>query len=195
MGTSHSKKKQIRFVIMVGLDGAGKTMSLYNLKLGDSTVAILPTIGFNIEEIHHNKSKYIVWDVGGQCKYRRLWRSYFDKVDGIVFVVDSTDAARFPLARKELDTLLVDKELAGVTLLVLANKQDVPNAVPPYEVAYHLGLFSICNRLWYVQGSSALSGDGLNEGLTFLQTSFPKDKKKSKLTGRLPRRRSSTLIP
>ena len=40
-------KKQCK-VLMLGLDGAGKTTVLYSLKLGDVLMTI-PTIGFNVE--------------------------------------------------------------------------------------------------------------------------------------------------
>ena len=36
-------------ILMVGLDGAGKTTILYRLKLGE-TITPIPTIGFNVEE-------------------------------------------------------------------------------------------------------------------------------------------------
>ena len=35
-------------ILMVGLDAAGKTTILYNLKLGE-IVTTIPTIGFNVE--------------------------------------------------------------------------------------------------------------------------------------------------
>ena len=49
---------------MLGLDAAGKTTILYKLKLGE-VVSSVPTIGFNVETVQFNKSKFNVWDVGG----------------------------------------------------------------------------------------------------------------------------------
>lgn len=40
-------KKQCK-IVMLGLDGAGKTTILYSLKLGE-VVSTIPTIGFNVE--------------------------------------------------------------------------------------------------------------------------------------------------
>jgi len=40
------------------------------------------------------------WDVGGQAT--KLWKHYFDSVDGMVFVIDSTDAGRLAKAKSEL---------------------------------------------------------------------------------------------
>lgn len=39
---------------MVGLDAAGKTTILYNLKLGEM-VDTIPTIGFNVESIKYEQ--------------------------------------------------------------------------------------------------------------------------------------------
>lgn len=52
-------------VVMLGLDGAGKTTILYSLKLGEVLMTI-PTIGFNVEQLNYKTINFIVWDVGGQ---------------------------------------------------------------------------------------------------------------------------------
>ena len=65
-------KKEVR-ILMLGLDGAGKTTILYKLKLGDN-ITTIPTIGFNVETLEYKNINFTVWDVGGQDKIRRLWR-------------------------------------------------------------------------------------------------------------------------
>lgn len=41
---------------------------------------------------------------------RKLWRDYFASgVDGVVFIVDAVDRARFPEAKKELDVRALHK--------------------------------------------------------------------------------------
>lgn len=41
-------------------------------------------------------------------KARKLWREYFATgVDGVVFIVDAVDRARFPEAKKELDVRII----------------------------------------------------------------------------------------
>jgi GTPase SAR1 family protein len=37
-------------VLMLGLDGAGKTTILYRMKMGD-IIHTIPTIGFNVEQL------------------------------------------------------------------------------------------------------------------------------------------------
>ncbi len=53
-------------------------------------------------------------------------------------------------------------------VLVLANKQDLPQAMTVAEVSDKLQLKEIKDKAWYIQSCSAVSGDGLSEGLDWL---------------------------
>jgi small GTP-binding protein len=159
--------KQERRILMVGLDAAGKTTVLYKLKLGE-LVTTIPTIGFNVETVQYKNIHFTVWDVGGQDKIRPLWRHYYQNTHGVIFVVDSNDRERISEASEELQKMLREDELREAAVLVLANKQDLPNAMSVAEVTDKLGLHSMRNRKWYIQATCATSGDGLYEGLDWL---------------------------
>ena len=111
-------------VLMLGLDGAGKTTTLYALKLGE-VLSTIPTIGFNVEELRYKTVTFMVWDVGGQEKLRNLWTHYFDKARALIYVVDSSDSERIDLAAEELRRVLSHPDMAQAALLVLANKRDI----------------------------------------------------------------------
>ena len=68
--------------------------------------------------------------------------------------------------------MLREDELRDATLLVFANKQDLPNAMSVSEVTDKLGLHSLGNRKWYIQSTCATSGDGLYEGLDWLSSAL-----------------------
>ena len=163
-------KKEAR-ILMVGLDAAGKTTVLYKLKLGE-LVTTIPTIGFNVETVQYKNIHFTVWDVGGQDKIRPLWRHYYQNTQAVIFVVDSNDKERVGEASEELQKMLREDELREAALLVLANKQDLPNAMSVAEVTDKLGLHSMRNRKWYIQACCATSGDGLYEGLDWLSTTL-----------------------
>lgn len=154
-------------ILMVGLDAAGKTTILYKLKLGE-VVTTIPTIGFNVETVKYGSINFTVWDVGGQDKIRPLWRHYFQNTQGIIFVVDSNDRERVIEAREELNRMLNEDELRDAFLLVLANKMDLPNAMPVSEMIEQLDLSQKSDRKWWVQSTCALSGEGLDTGLQWL---------------------------
>eukprot|EP01027_Heterolobosea_sp_BB2_P023815 GEZU01035827.1.p1 GENE.GEZU01035827.1~~GEZU01035827.1.p1 ORF type:complete len:180 (-),score=38.50 GEZU01035827.1:49-588(-) len=161
------KGKKAR-ILMVGLDAAGKTTILYKLKLGEQ-VTTIPTIGFNVETVEYKKITFTMWDVGGQDAIRPLWRHYYEGTDAIIFVVDSNDIERINDARDELKRMLSEDLLRDAVLLVFANKQDLPNALPANEICTRLGIPDMCrNRDWFVQPTSATCGDGIIEGLDWL---------------------------
>ena len=152
-------------ILMLGLDAAGKTTILYKLKLNE-TVSSIPTIGFNVETVTPVKNvSFTVWDVGGQDKIRPLWKHYFNNTEGLVYVVDSSDRARVSESKDELMWILESDEMRGVPVVILANKQDLPGALSPSEVAGKLGMHQMRGRDWYIQGTCATNGDGLFEGM------------------------------
>merc|ERR1712151_1225176 len=114
MGKSLFGKKESR-ILMVGLDAAGKTTTLYKLKLGE-VVTTIPTIGFNVETVEYQNTQ------------------------GLIFVIDSNDRDRIGEARDELNKMLNEDEMRDAILLVFANKQDLPNAMSAAEITEKLGL-------------------------------------------------------
>ena len=159
-------KKDVR-ILMVGLDTAGKTTILYQLKMG-KTVKTIPTIGFNVETLDYKNLSITVWDVGGQDKIRVLWKHYYQNTDGLIFVVDSNDRERIEDSAEELQKMLAEEELKDCAILVMANKQDLNGALPPGEVTEQLGMGKLKGRTWLVQGTCAITGQGLKEGLDWM---------------------------
>ncbi|ALC48149.1 maker262 [Drosophila busckii] len=153
-------------VLMIGLDAAGKTTTLYQLKLGTRLTSI-PTVGFNVEMLEYKRLRLSLWDIGGQRRVRTMWRYYYGNVEGVIFVVDAADSQRFPEAMCELHALLDVSELRNSVVLVFANKQDLPHAVAPEDLAVKLRLHELGQR-WKVHGASANSGHGVQEGMELL---------------------------
>jgi len=109
---------------------------------GEDTSVISPTLGFNIKTIKYQKYSLNIWDVGGQKTIRSYWRNYFEQTDGLVWVVDSSDVRRLDCSA-ELHNLLKEERLAGASLLVFANKQDIQGALKPAEIAKVLVLLMV----------------------------------------------------
>ena len=89
-------------IVMLGLDEAGGTTILYQLKDSEiaSTSTFFPTIGFNIEFIKHNDITFEVWDIGGSEEIRHHWPHFSKDKEGVIFVIDSSDANRLEEAKK-----------------------------------------------------------------------------------------------
>ena len=68
--------KRETLILMKGLDAAGKTTILYQLKKAELDKTI-PTIGFNVEMFDYKGLRFTIWDVGGQNKINMLWKHYY----------------------------------------------------------------------------------------------------------------------
>jgi len=156
-------------ILMLGLDNSGKTTALKQMA-GEDPMNITPTQGFNIKAVEKNGMKLNVWDIGGQKHIRPYWKNYYANTDAIVFMVDSTDKRRFDECAEELGSLLEEEQLAGVPVLVLANKQDLLGSAPAEEVMKELELTTYTDRWVSIEACSAKTGAGLEEGMTKLMT-------------------------
>ena len=137
---------------------------------GEDINSISPTLGFNIQTLEYRGYKLNVWDVGGQKTIRSYWRNYFEQTDGLIWVVDSVDRRRLRDCKAELLGLLSQEKLAGASVLIFANKQDVDGALSGAEIAEALELNSeiFAKRHFAIVSCSAVTGAGLIDGIEWL---------------------------
>jgi len=166
----------------MGLIGSGKTVALYQLKLGEP-IESLPTIDFVGESFAYKKYVVTIWEIGGNVAHMlltdpssNLWQHYFQTADGVIWMVDSVpkhvcgtqqalqshqqNQQQHHALREsrrslhELDARL--KEMSyTMPLGVLANKQDHPAALSARHVAGSLAVEMLHSfSPIYVQSSS-----------------------------------------
>lgn len=131
---------------LIGLQNAGKTSLVNVLTTGTFHEDMIPTVGFNMRKVTKGGVTIKLWDLGGQTRFRSMWERYCRGVQAIVFVVDSADLDSLDAARAELHELLARPSLAGTPLLVLGNKNDLPEALSAAELIARMGLQSIRDR-------------------------------------------------
>lgn len=163
----HTQSDQEARLLVLGLDNSGKTTILKKLSDEDIT-HIMPTQGFNIKSLMRDGFKLNVWDIGGQKSIRPYWRNYYDQTDALIYVIDSADRRRMDEAGVELTQLLDEERLSHVPLLVMANKQDLLNALSEEEISVELGLNELRDRIWQILPCSAKTGDGLQEAMEWI---------------------------
>lgn len=169
-------------ILLLGLDNAGKTSILIQYKEKTFMPAAVPTIGLNIEQLEYMGFNLTFWDVGGQAV--RLWKHYFDSINAIIYVVDSTDKERVLKARDEMHRISKDPALTGVPYLIMLNKIDLEDKrMSAAELKSKLEVEKLSiDRVVHLQECSALLNVGLWEGLeTIVQTIH--DQSKSASTG------------
>lgn len=133
--------------LIVGLDHAGKTTLVSTLQ--HQTCETHPTIGFSRPIfIRHKGYRLKLYDVGGGRCIRAIWGQYLPEVHGIIFVVDAANRARMSEAAEEFAKMLQNECARNKHILVLANKQDQAQALPPDIVDADLPLhalpYSLC---------------------------------------------------
>jgi len=128
-------------IVFLGLDNAGKTTLLHMLR-DDKIIAHEPTRHPHADELVIGNIRFKTHDLGGHQAARRLWKQYFTGIDGVVFLVDSTDHNRLREAGQELEALLGDEALAKVPFLILGNKIDVKTACNDSVLKQSLGIES-----------------------------------------------------
>nr|XP_020464729.1 ADP-ribosylation factor-like protein 6 isoform X2 [Monopterus albus] len=132
---------------------------------------IVPTIGFSIEKFKTSSLSFTVFDMSGQGRYRNLWEHYYKEGQAIIFVIDSADKLRMVVAKEELDTLLNHPDIKHrrIPILFFANKMDVRDALSSVKVSQLLCLDNIKDKPWHICATNALKGEGLPEGVDWLQ--------------------------
>ena len=160
-------------VLVLGLNGAGKTSILARL-MQDDPRTVLPTLGFSMKAFSIDGGKHVLkmWDVGGGPSVRGFWPAYYAKADAIIFVINSTDRRRLMETSACLQQVLDADELIDLPLLVYANKQDTPDAIPASELEVLLHLGAIRDRSWRCVQCSAISGGGIEDGIRWLVREF-----------------------
>ncbi|KAM5193430.1 ADP-ribosylation factor-like protein 9 [Mantella aurantiaca] len=141
-------------VVVLGLDGSGKTSVLNSIAANKGKFVTTPTAGVNALCVNNGTSKMEFLEIGGSEHLRPYWKMYLSRAFAVIFVVDSADHGRLPLAKRHLHQLI--QQDAIIPLMVLANKQDLKNAYHITEIHEALGLSDICeNRKLFLIGTYA----------------------------------------
>lgn len=131
---------------LVGLKNSGKTTLVNVIASGQYTEDMIPTIGFNMRKVTKGRVTIKIWDIGGQPRFRSMWVRYCRGVNAIIYMVDAADHDKVEASRVELHNLLEKPELAGIPVLVLGNKRDLPNSLDEKEIITRMNLNSINDR-------------------------------------------------
>ncbi len=154
-------------VSLIGEEGVGKSTLVKLLSHDNPTIPPPPTVGVEIKtlRLELTRGNITLWDFSGQDKYRDLWLTQISGSDLVLLVVDSTDDTVQPSKRT---VQLVRGLLPKTPLYVIANKQDLPQKLPPKTIATALG----CSTL----GLSAVKLDQRSKLIKFLENALPSRK-------------------
>ncbi|CED82127.1 GTP-binding ADP-ribosylation factor-like protein yARL3 [Phaffia rhodozyma] len=138
---THLTRKETYSVIIIGLDNAGKTTLLeqikhhYNPNTPSPDVSkIAPTVGQGVGKISLPSTILQFWDLGGQRDIRSIWSKYYEECHAVVYVVDAADEARLEEGWEVFESVLESPQTMNLPLLLLANKQDAPGSLSSTDI-------------------------------------------------------------
>jgi small GTP-binding protein len=126
-------------MVILGQGGVGKT-SLLRLIMGEEPdSAYIPTVGVDVKEFDFEpkSTRLVFWDFSGQPRYRKLWQPFLEGADVAILV---TDSKAENLTETKGILQMIKAEKPDIITILIANKQDLPDAVPPEEIEKQMGI-------------------------------------------------------
>ena len=123
-------------ISIVGFSGVGKTTTTKLIKSEEIPMQHIPTITGEVATIKIGKLSFFLWDFAGQDQFDFLWEKFIRGSDAVLLMTDSTlenlEKSRFFLE-------LVNKAVPYARFAIIANKQDLPNAMNTGDIERLMG--------------------------------------------------------
>ncbi|MFX0096959.1 MAG: Rab family GTPase [Candidatus Hodarchaeota archaeon] len=120
-------KQYVFKVVVVGDEKVGKTSLIVRFTEKRFSEEYKPTIGIDFAgkfvSFGQLDLNLIIWDIGGQEKYKILRRHYLEGARGAILVYDITNKNSFKNLQKWLTDL--DKYCGKVPIILVGNKSDL----------------------------------------------------------------------
>ncbi len=118
-------------ISLIGFSGVGKTTITRLIKAEEIPTEHIPTITGDIATIKIGKLHFHLWDFAGQEQFSFLWNKFVKGSDAVLLISDSTLEN---LEKSKFFLELIKEEAPYAHAAVIANKQDLPNALPPAKI-------------------------------------------------------------
>jgi ADP-ribosylation factor-like protein 1 len=124
-------------ISLVGFSGVGKTTITRLIKAEEIPMQHIPTITGDIATIKIGKLHFHLWDFAGQEQFSYLWNNFIKGSDAVLLITDSTlenvEKSKFFLE-------LIKEQAPNAHSSIIANKQDLEDAMSPNQIEKILGL-------------------------------------------------------
>ncbi len=124
-------------ISVIGFSGVGKTTITNLIKAHEIPISHLPTINGEVGTIKIGKLYFSVWDFAGQDNFNFLWNNFIRGSDIVLLISDSTLKN---IENNKLILELIKEEAPYARSAIIANKQDLPNALKVETIERMMGL-------------------------------------------------------
>ncbi len=118
-------------ISIIGFSGVGKTTTTQLIKAEELPMQHIPTITGEVVTIKIGKLEFFLWDFAGQDQFDFLWEKFIRGSDAVLLMTNST-LANIDKSRYFLE--LANKIVPYARLAVIANKQDLPEAMKVKDI-------------------------------------------------------------
>lgn len=154
-------------ILMIGLNNSGKSTMITKLKdfNKEQEAEIFPTPFIDSSQLMIDGRKVIIIEIAGNLRYRDYWECFYNKVKGIIFVIDGTDISRLPIVKE-----LIEKMFKLINPLlhieVLINKSDLNDCVNKNSLLRFLELDNLDSKYsWNLSNSISFNSMGVKEAI------------------------------
>ena len=123
-------------ISIIGFSGVGKTTTTKLIKAEEIPMQHTPTITGEVATIKIGKLHFLLWDFAGQEEFGFLWEKFINGSDAVLLITDSTLKN---LEKSRFFFELVNKVVPYARLAVIANKQDLDDALKVQDIERLLG--------------------------------------------------------
>lgn len=123
-------------ISIVGFSGVGKTTTTKLIKSEEIPMQHIPTITGEVATIKIGKLHFFLWDFAGQDQFDFLWEKFIRGSDAVLLMTDSTLEN---LEKSRYFFELVNRVIPYARLAVVANKQDLPEAMKVEDIERLMG--------------------------------------------------------
>ena len=98
-----------------------------------------------------------------------VWKYYFQNIDGLILVIDSSSKESIEETADIFWNYLAES-VKNINILIIANKQDLKEALSIDEISSILKLENLTENKWKIVPNSLYNSDKLYKGLDWMDS-------------------------
>lgn len=157
-------------ICVAGPPRSGKTSFCKAFSV-DSTQVLkkeMPTTRVQIRKFMRDSIHGMLYDIGGANEYENLMDFYYRNSEALFFVVDSSDTAQLPAAKRLLGNIIFNNRDIKIPVLVLCTHNDIEDSQTCQEIALEIGIDALLGRDLACYSVSSLTSSNFNAVMSWV---------------------------